>query len=252
MMLKKTCFMSIVALLTLIVVFGLCGWAPETTATAADPMEMTGQSKDMPQGLTVELTGWLMDQCCSAKTKDPAKHTRMCNMMESCAASGYGIIVKFADGSFKFYMFDEQGQNLAKDYLKNTTKENNLTITVKGIMDLGAGILKVVSFEERDAQAPTKLTLTGWLMDQCCVVKTKDPAKHSRTCNLMESCAASGYGIMLKQQDGSFKFYLFNEKGQYLAKDYLKRTKKETNLTITVKGNWNGEILQVASFSAEK
>jgi hypothetical protein len=218
--------------------------APDSTAKIAD------QCKKMLQGLTLELTGWLMDQCCSVKTKDPAKHTRTCNVMESCAASGYGIIVKFTDGSFKFYKFDEKGQGLAKDYLGKSSKESNLTITVKGIMN--EGILKVSSLTERNAQEPVTITLNGWLMDQCCIVKTKDPAKHSRTCNMMESCAASGYGIIVKQQDGSFKFYLFDEKGQSIAKDFLKKTQKETNLTITVKGRWNGEILQVASLSAGK
>lgn len=262
-MFKKSGFMLITLLVTALVVLGGIGWNSGIVTAAMDDQcagmsdptsapKMADHCMDMPQGLTVELTGWLMDQCCSVKTKDPAKHTRMCNMMESCAASGYGIIVKFADGSYKFYKFDENGQNLAKDYLESTPKEDNLTITVKGIMDIAAGILKVSSFQERNAQSPAMVTLTGWFMDQCCVVKIKDPAKHSRTCNMMEGCAASGYGIIVKQQDGSFKFYLFDGKGQNLAKDYLKKTKKETNLTITVKGSWNGEILQVASFSAGK
>lgn len=198
------------------------------------------------KNLPIELMGWLMDKCCSEKTKDPSKHTRMCNLMESCAATGYGIMVSQADGSYKFYKFDKKGDSLATDYLKKTTKEDNLTIMVKGAWD--GTVFQVTSLMECNQPIPVVVDLMGWLMDKCCVEKAKDPAKHTRTCNMMESCAASGYGIIVKQGDGSYKFYKFDEKGHNLAVDYLKNTTKENNLTIMVKGTWDGEILHVTSF----
>jgi hypothetical protein len=113
-MFKKCNFMPVMLVITALVTFGPVGWNMGTVTAAMDAYcagmsapdstaKMADQCKEMPQGLTLELTGWLMDQCCSVKTKDPAKHTRTCNVMESCAASGYGIIVKFTDGSSKFY-----------------------------------------------------------------------------------------------------------------------------------------------------
>lgn len=194
----------------------------------------------------IELMGWLIDQDCFPKAKDPAKHTRACNLMESCAASGYGIAVNQPDGSYKFYKFDKKGDALAADYLKKTTKENNLTIMVQGTWD--GAVLQVTSFMECNEPIPVAVDLMGWLIDKHCAEMTKDPATHTRSCNLMENCAASGYGAMVKQADGSYKFYKFDQKGDSLAADYLKKTTKENNLTIMVKGAWDGTILQVTSF----
>jgi hypothetical protein len=190
----------------------------------------------------VELTGWLIDKCCSEKTKDPSKHTRMCNLMESCAATGYGVMVKQSDGSYKFYKFDSKGDTLATNYLKKTTKEDNLTVTVKGTWD--GKLLKITSLVEKNLP----IELSGWLMDKCCVAKVADPAKHTRTCNLMESCSASGYGISVMQPDYSYKFYKFDQKGDFLAADFLKKTARENNLTILVTGTWDGAVLKVTSF----
>ena len=88
----------------------------------------------------------------------------------------------------------------------------------------------------------TEQTLEGWLIDKCCS-GTTDPAKHMRQCNLMETCAATGYGILVKQADGGFIFYPFDKPGQQLAKDYLRKTTKSDNLLIVVKAKWDGNVL---------
>lgn len=228
-MIQKKCgFEWTPLLITVLVVFGLVfsaiGAAPKPT--------------------TVELSGWLVDKCCSEKTPDPAKHTRSCNLMKSCAATGYGVMVKQADGSYKYYKFDKKGDTLATNYLKKTTKEDNLTVTAKGTWD--GKILKVTSLKEMNMAVPVEMM--GWLMDQDCVQKVKDPAMHTRTCAMMEACAASGYGIIIKQPSGAFKFYPFDKKGHNLAADYLKKTSKENNLAIMLSGTWDGKVIKVDSF----
>jgi hypothetical protein len=67
----------------------------------------------------------------------------------------------------------------------------------------------------------------------------------------MDSCAATGFGILEKQQDGSFKFYKFDEKGHNMAVNYLKKITKKNNITFRVKGIWDGDRLKV-SWPAEK
>jgi hypothetical protein len=97
-------------------------------------------------GQDVELEGWLIDKCCSG-TKEPVGHTTECLRMESCAATGFGILEKRKDGSFKFYQFDAKGHNLAVDFLKNFPDKDNVAIIVKGIWD--GNILKVSALSRK-------------------------------------------------------------------------------------------------------
>lgn len=80
------------------------------------------------------LEGYLIDKHCFA-LGEVEDATKMCLTMAKCAASGYGVAVKQPDGSYKFYLFDEKGQALAKDYLKTTTKDSDFIIQVKGAVD---------------------------------------------------------------------------------------------------------------------
>ena len=73
------------------------------------------------------ITGTLIDNMCGDKKKtedDAAKHTAACAKKESCASSGYQLIV-----GDKHYKFDDKGNELAKAYLED---HDNMKVTVEG------------------------------------------------------------------------------------------------------------------------
>ncbi len=196
----------------------------------------------MPQ----EYEGYLITAHSLNMHVDPGKIARECILLSECAASGYGISVKQADGTYKFYPFDGKGQELAKDILAKTPKIAGIQIVASGTLE--GIILKVSTLSEKAIAEPVAIELTGYLIDKCCS-GTIDPAKHTLKCLQMESCAATGYGILVQQIKGSLKFYKFDLKGHNLAVEYVKKATKKDNITITVKGTWDGDILKVSSFA---
>src|SRR6266513_5745831 len=72
------------------------------------------------EGKDVKLTGYVIDNACSARAASEngaekvKNHTVKCAMMPSCAKSGYAV---FADG--KLYKLVEAGNKKAADILKN-------------------------------------------------------------------------------------------------------------------------------------
>ncbi|HEY2934762.1 MAG TPA: hypothetical protein VGK99_23760 [Acidobacteriota bacterium] len=90
-------------------------------------------------GADKSYSGMLMDKMCSASSGDAAKvakHSKACALMDSCIASGYGIVI---DG--KFIKFDANGDKLVSEWLEKTDKTRELKIEVTGTMD--GDILKV-------------------------------------------------------------------------------------------------------------
>src|SRR4051812_7299569 len=76
------------------------------------------------------MTGVLIDNACGAKQKDEAaaaKHPISCAKKESCANSGYQLIV-----GDKHYKLDDKGNDQAKTYLANAKSTH---VTVEGSMD---------------------------------------------------------------------------------------------------------------------
>ncbi len=72
--------------------------------------------------------GILSDTACSKHANDPEKtsnHTKMCAQMESCKASGYGLIMEG-----RFLKFDKAGDEMALAFLETTKKEAHLSIIV--------------------------------------------------------------------------------------------------------------------------
>lgn len=106
--------------------------ADEPKAGAADkPADKAAADKQT-------ITGVLMDLQCSGsylKKDDPEKaalkHTKDCATEDECAKSGYGVI---HDGK-KLLKFDDKGNQLAKEYLEKTKKEDNLKVKVEGKVD---------------------------------------------------------------------------------------------------------------------
>lgn len=87
----------------------------------------------------------------------------------------------------------------------------------------------------------------GWLMDKMSS-EAKDPEKKTKECLLMPMMEESGYGVLVRQQNNTLKFYKFNEAGHKLAKEtILKKTSKTENIKISVKGVIEGELIKVSS-----
>lgn len=99
------------------------------------------------EGKEVKLTGYVIDNACSARAagengaEKVKNHTVKCAMMPSCAKSGYAV---FADG--KLYKLDEEGNKKAADILKNTKAEKGVQVSVEGTVD--GDMLKVKSISE--------------------------------------------------------------------------------------------------------
>ncbi len=91
------------------------------------------------------FSGVLIDEDCH-DFPNPPQHDLPCMLMYSCRDSGYGIDILQADGSYKFYMLDSYGQELAWEYLNNTTNMAELYVTVTGTYE--DGVIKVKTFEE--------------------------------------------------------------------------------------------------------
>jgi hypothetical protein len=83
------------------------------------------------------ITGILIDQACGGKMmseadpeKAAAEHPKSCATKAACAASGYSVI-----SGKEMIKFDDNGNNIAKDWLQKTTKEDNLRVNVTGTRD---------------------------------------------------------------------------------------------------------------------
>ena len=96
---------------------------------------------------SVKLTGYLIDNACSARANTEGgaekvkNHTVKCAMMPNCEKSGYAL---YADG--KLYKLDEAGNKKATEIYKNTKVERGLQVSVEGEVD--GDSLKVKSMSE--------------------------------------------------------------------------------------------------------
>ena len=96
---------------------------------------------------SVKLTGYLIDNACSARANTEGgaekvkNHTVKCAMMPNCEKSGYAL---YADG--KLYKLDEAGNKKAVELYKSTKVERGLHVSVEG--DVEGESLKVKSMSE--------------------------------------------------------------------------------------------------------
>lgn len=112
----------------------------------------------------VIFSGYFIDQDCFIAYEHPWEDNKDCLLMESCAASGYGVAVLLNDGSTNFYYFDgdfapnaSYGQIQAAKLINNTQTLDHIYIEVKGKLSgdkkaaangLSYGIIKVSSMKE--------------------------------------------------------------------------------------------------------
>jgi len=100
----------------------------------------------------------------------------------------------------------------------------------------------------------------GYLCDKACAkagisadIKANlitNPEKHTVMC--MKDCKDSGFGLMIKQSDGKYKFYKFDENGDKLALSILNKTKKTDNIKLKVNGSMMDEMIMVKSMMEKK
>src|SRR3977135_436668 len=88
------------------------------------------------EGKEVKLTGYVIDNACSARASSEngaekvKNHTVKCALMPPCAKSGYAV---YTDG--KLYKFDEEGNKKAGEILKSTKSEKSVQVSVEGTLD---------------------------------------------------------------------------------------------------------------------
>lgn len=112
---------------------------------------------------------------------------------------------------------------------KNSIKCICLTLVLfLGVILAFTGI-KVNAAEER--------TVEGILI--CGNCKGAGAVGHSINCTLMSTCQKSGYGVLIPQEDKTYKFYAFDDAGDAIANSLLKNIKAagaKNYVSVTVKG----------------
>ena len=118
-----------------------------------------------------------------------------------------------------------------------------------GKVDTGANSTPVPPAEKEKLQ-----TFDGYFIDQDCFIAYANPWEDNKDCLTMESCAASGYGIAILQNDESYKFYYFDGSfapkssgGQDKAAKLINNTQNTDHIYIEVKGKISGDEKVVAS-----
>lgn len=159
--------------------------------------------------------------------------------------SKYGIELTNKDGTKKFVVFDSNGQKLAKGLVKTAGLKAGETVSVNGIIK--NNIVQVKSITKAEVK---EQTFTGWLGDSDCTPHLKDPSEMGTSCLTCPKCEASGYGISVRQTDGSYKFYKFDTNGHKLAKEnIISKTSSEKVPEIVVKGVLEGNVIKVSSIA---
>ncbi len=162
----------------------------------------------------------------------------------------YGIDIKQKDGTKKFVAFDTKGQKLAKSLVTKKEIKVGTEITVNGTIK--KNVLQVISVVKKETKAETEQTFTGWLGDSDCSPNLEDPTAMSSKCLKCPHCEASGYGISIKQTDGTYKYFKFDENGHKLAKENIvDKTKEKKVPAIIVKGTLDGNIIKVKSITLD-
>jgi len=76
-----------------------------------------------------------------------------------------------------------------------------------------------------------------------------NPELHSLQCALMPPCVASGYGIYIENESGTYDYIKLNKNGSQLAEEYLRNISKENRIAVEVTGIKRGETIRVKTLS---
>lgn len=180
------------------------------------------------------------------KTTKPKATGYIYNGLLKTKSDKYGIEISQKDGTKKYVEFDTEGQKLAESLVTKAKLKDGTDITVKGTIK--KDILKVISIVKKEQAATNEQTFSGWLGDSDCSPNLDDPAVMGLECLKHPHCEASGYGISIKQTDGTYKYYKFDANGHKLAKENIvaKTTEKKVP-KIVVKGTLEENIIKVTS-----
>ena len=100
------------------------------------------------------------------------------------------------------------------------------------------------------AQAQRQM-LKGHLMDIACSSHHATEAgyaeKHDKTCLLQDACVKSGYSLVTADK----KVLKLDAKGNQLALDFIKKTERDKDWTVTVNGTVSGETIAVTSLQLQ-
>ncbi|MCX7745390.1 MAG: S-layer homology domain-containing protein [Clostridia bacterium] len=224
----------------------------------------------------LELKGLLFTPCC----KDNKEDSKTCLLMPDCSKDGYGVKVIQPNGTYGFFKFDQEGNKLARDILLKTKKQTNIAVSLKAVDGvLNGGNLKVISlledlplnYEKTDKPSdkhadkpsgkpsdkppvtdPARIEqeFKGWLGDSDCSPNLSDPSKMSLKCLKCPHCEKSGYGISVKQSNGTYQYYPFDAEGHKLAKEsFVDKAKNDQLPELLVKGTLEGNIIHIQSIS---
>ena len=116
------------------------------------------------------------------------------------------------------------------------------------LLSFAAGLtLMLAGLTTPGASQAQSQTLKGHLMDIACSSHHATEAgyaeKHDKTCLLQNACVKSGYSLVTADK----KVLTFDAKGNQLALDFIKKTDRDKDWTVTVNGTVSGETIAVAS-----
>jgi len=127
---------------------------------------------------------------------------------------------------------------------------------MKAVVGLTMVFLIMVSAgqaQTKTVHATKDTVVHGYVIDAMCahaMMKKGNAAEkipnHTRECCLMESCAASGYGVF---SEGVW--FKFDTRGNIKAKQLLEASKRTDHLKAEVSGALKGTTLTVASLKEE-
>jgi hypothetical protein len=126
-----------------------------------------------------------------------------------------------------------------------------VAIVAVGALALGKG--KVETFKGYLSDVACATSATGKAADGT-IMKT-DAEKHTVACMLAAGCAASGYGLEINEGTATAKnyvFYKFDKKGNDLAANIVKNTKKKSGVSVEVKGMKAKDMIKVTSIKEVK
>jgi hypothetical protein len=114
----------------------------------------SGQAPAEAQSMKYE--GYLADALCAGRgtaldgadmVRHPEKHSVDCLKEPPCVASGYGVLTKGKDDKYTFHKFDKICDELAKQLIAKTKKNDNMRVEVMG--QIKGAAISVASIVEK-------------------------------------------------------------------------------------------------------
>jgi hypothetical protein len=117
----------------------------------------------------------------------------------------------------------------------------NISHTTRTLI-LALGMTQVGFAQGRDVA-----TFEGHLLDAVCAknhaTETGYKEKHEKTCSLMDVCVKSGFALVTADN----RVLTFDEKGNQLALDLIKKTEREKDWKVSVSGAISADTISVAT-----